>query len=121
MTAVACHVKIPIAESEKAAAEDTLIEKTILRKYINLFVGDNCTREEQLVACFITKTVHSLGLCGSALLDFVTLVCNDKVSIEAEKLVLKPPTRFVIDNYDLQSIIFFCRLQSVSFLCGRAF
>ena len=50
MVPIATHIEITTAKSIEACPEDLFIQKTILGKDIQFFVGNECTGQKQLVS-----------------------------------------------------------------------
>ena len=118
--AVSAHIEITTAKSIEACPENLFVQKAVLGKDIQFFVGNECTGQKQFISRLIPQMVHGFRLCSAVFLDFVCLVCNDKVGIKGKQFFLQSPCRFIIDNSDLQTIsvqlgkLFF-------FLCTAAF
>ena len=120
MVPIATHIEITTAKSIEACPEDLFIQKTILGKDIQFFVGDECSSQKQLISRLIPQMVHGFGLRCTIFFDLMCLICYDKVGIKGKQFFLQSPSGFIIDNSDLQTIpmqlgkLFF-------FLCTAAF
>ena len=120
MIPIAAHIEVTIAEYIEACPENLFVQKAVLGKDIQFFVGYECTGQKQLVSCFVAQVMHDFRLCRAVFLDFVCLVCNDKVGIKGKQFFLQPPCRFIVDHCNLKNIpVQFGKL--LLFLCTAAF
>ena len=120
MVPIAAHIEITTTKSIEACPEDLFVQKAVLGKDIQFFVGDECSSQKQLISRLIPQMVHGFGLRCTIFFDLMCLICYDKVGMKGKKVFLQSPCRFIIDNSDLQIIpvqlgkLFF-------FLCTAAF
>ena len=80
--AVSAHIEITTAKSIEACPENLFVQKAVLGKDIQFFVGNECTGQKQFISRLIPQMVHGFGLRCTIFFDLMCLICYDKVGMK---------------------------------------